>query len=84
MNENWHLKKSISSIISNTRIDEMYEYGIDKGALGGKLLGAGSGGFLLFFCKNVKERNKLASKFDKNEVLFISKSISGSEVIFED
>ncbi len=83
LHENWHLKKSISSVISNSRIDEMYEYGIDKGALGGKLLGAGSGGFLLFFCKNVKERNKLASKFDKNEVLFISKSKSGSEVIFE-
>ena len=82
LHENWQLKKSISNVISNTRIDEIYEYGLNKGALGGKLLGAGSGGFLLFFCKNLNERNKLAKRFNKNEVLFVSKSKSGSEIIF--
>jgi D-glycero-alpha-D-manno-heptose-7-phosphate kinase len=50
LNKGWQLKKRISSKISNTRIDEMYETAILRGALGGKITGAGGGGFLLLFC----------------------------------
>ncbi len=49
LNENWVLKKTLASGISNPVIDEVYEKAIDEGALGGKLLGAGGGGFLLFY-----------------------------------
>ncbi len=49
MNSGWELKRSITSEISNLEIDEYYQRAISAGALGGKLLGAGSGGFLLFY-----------------------------------
>jgi D-glycero-alpha-D-manno-heptose-7-phosphate kinase len=49
LNEAWKLKKSLSDNITNNQIDEMYEYGISSGALGGKLLGAGGGGYILFY-----------------------------------
>jgi|TARA_B100001971_G_C18164227_1_gene523211 D-glycero-alpha-D-manno-heptose-7-phosphate kinase len=50
LDENWQLKKSLSNKISNTDIDDIYSLAIKNGALGGKLLGAGGGGFLLFYC----------------------------------
>ena len=49
------LQKKLSSSISNPKIDQIYEYMISKGALGGKLLGAGGGGFLLFYMKNLQK-----------------------------
>ena len=45
----WHLKKDISTAISTNSIDEQYDKAIEAGAIGGKLLGAGGGGFLLFY-----------------------------------
>lgn len=56
--EEWKLKSSAGSNISNGAIDELYELGIKAGALGGKLLGAGGGGFLLFYVRP-EEREKL-------------------------
>ena len=50
LHENWILKKQLASGISNTTIDLAYETAMKNGALGGKLLGAGGGGFLLFYC----------------------------------
>ena len=50
LHEGWQLKRRISSKISNARIDEMYEAALQQGALGGKITGAGGGGFLLLFC----------------------------------
>lgn len=49
LNETWKLKRSLSDKISNSEIDGMYEKAIVSGAVGGKLLGAGGGGFMLFF-----------------------------------
>ncbi|MBS3903039.1 MAG: NTP transferase domain-containing protein [Anaplasmataceae bacterium] len=49
LDEAWQLKKQMSSVISNQYIDEIYETGKKAGALGGKLLGAGSGGFVIFY-----------------------------------
>lgn len=48
LDEGWQLKKSLSGQISGSRIDHFYEKGLKNGALGGKLLGAGGSGFLLF------------------------------------
>jgi D-glycero-alpha-D-manno-heptose-7-phosphate kinase len=47
----WCLKRSISSGISNSNVDDMYAFALKNGAVGGKLLGAGGGGFLLFYCE---------------------------------
>ncbi|MCM1541799.1 MAG: GHMP kinase [Blautia sp.] len=51
----WERKKLLSSGISNLEINRMYDSGIQAGALGGKLLGAGGGGFLLFYCEEDKQ-----------------------------
>lgn len=51
LHETWLLKKGLSTKVSNDLIDDMYEVGMKNGALGGKLLGAGGGGFVLFFAK---------------------------------
>jgi D-glycero-alpha-D-manno-heptose-7-phosphate kinase len=51
LHETWQVKKGLESSISNTGIDDLYQRGMRAGALGGKLLGAGSGGFLLLFCE---------------------------------
>ena len=48
----WEIKKKRSNKISNQHIDECYELAIKKGAIGGKLVGAGGGGFLLLYCNN--------------------------------
>ena len=51
LNESWKMKKSLSEQISNTLIDDAYEMGLKAGALGGKILGAGGGGFLLLYAE---------------------------------
>jgi D-glycero-alpha-D-manno-heptose-7-phosphate kinase len=51
LHENWLLKKRLSKKVSTTFIDDIYAKGIASGALGGKILGAGGGGFILFFVR---------------------------------
>jgi len=51
LDNGWQLKRSLASGISNPIIDQAYETAMANGALGGKLLGAGGGGFLLFYCE---------------------------------
>jgi D-glycero-alpha-D-manno-heptose-7-phosphate kinase len=49
LHESWQIKRSLTHKISNANIDEVYQAGLSAGALGGKLLGAGGGGFMLFY-----------------------------------
>lgn len=51
LHKNWELKKSLSHKISEDKIDYYYNKAIENGALGGKLLGAGGCGFMLFYCE---------------------------------
>ena len=51
----WKLKRGTGAKVSNGSIDELYSKAIKAGALGGKLLGAGGGGFLLFYCEKEKQ-----------------------------
>jgi D-glycero-alpha-D-manno-heptose-7-phosphate kinase len=48
LHDSWQLKRQLATKISNSRIDQWYQNAMDAGALGGKLCGAGGGGFLLF------------------------------------
>lgn len=57
LNEGWCRKKELTEKISNPKIDELYDIALKNGATGGKLLGAGGGGFLLFYCS--KDRQKI-------------------------
>ena len=84
LNDNWRLKKSLSHEISNPRIDDLYNFGLKNGALGGKLLGAGSGGFLLFFCKSKRARANLIKKLNTTETVCFNLSKTGSETVFKE
>ena len=62
MHEHWEHKKKRSSSMSNPNIDRWYELGRENGALGGKLVGAGAGGFLLFYTRELRRlRNAMAA-----------------------
>jgi len=56
LDHTWRLKRQIGSAVSTNRIDEVYEKGIQAGALGGKLLGAGGGGFFVFYVQPEKQQ----------------------------
>ena len=76
----WKLKRGISSGISTDSIDGLYAKGIEAGALGGKLLGAGGGGFLLFY---VEEDNREAVAKATEDLLYVPFQFenSGTRVI---
>jgi len=52
LHKHWLVKKRTSNKVSNSNIDNLYDVGIKEGALGGKLMGAGGGGFLMFYCSS--------------------------------
>jgi D-glycero-alpha-D-manno-heptose-7-phosphate kinase len=83
MHEAWHVKRSLSDKVSNSEVDHIYQRAIDAGAIGGKLTGAGGGGFMLLFMppdRHSAVREALSHlinvpfKFD----------FSGSQIIFFD
>jgi D-glycero-alpha-D-manno-heptose-7-phosphate kinase len=51
LSQSWKIKRGFSNLVSNSQIDNIYKIGMENGALGGKLLGAGGGGFFLFISK---------------------------------
>lgn len=70
MNVHWQQKKERSGGMSNPKIDEWYEYALKNGALGGKLIGAGGGGFLLFYCRDKIRLRHAMEKAGLAEVRF--------------
>lgn len=68
LDHTWKLKRQTGSAVSTNSIDELYAKGISAGALGGKLLGAGGGGFLVFY---VQPEYREAVKIAMNDLLYI-------------
>jgi D-glycero-alpha-D-manno-heptose-7-phosphate kinase len=82
LNTQWKLKKSIETTISTPEIDAIYTAGIKAGAVGGKLLGAGGGGFILFLTPPDKqERVAKALKLKQVPIAF---EFLGSQLIYHD
>jgi D-glycero-alpha-D-manno-heptose-7-phosphate kinase len=81
MHEHWEHKKRRSGGMSNPRIDECYELGRNNGAIGGKLVGAGGGGFLLFFSEDHKRLRAAMAKVGLEEVRFRF-DFEGTKVLF--
>lgn len=81
LHESWQLKKQLASKISNNWIDETYESAIRAGAIGGKITGAGGGGFLIFYCP-LENQASLRSALSGLQELPFQLEPEGSKVIF--
>lgn len=80
LHEGWQIKRSLTQRITNPSIDEIYEAGISAGALGGKLLGAGGGGFMLFYVPP-ERRQALRDRLRKLLCIPFSCAAKGSHVV---
>ena len=81
LHETWVEKRTLSKSVTTNKIDHFYDKGLKNGALGGKLLGAGGGGFILFYVED-KKIPMFKRAFSSNILVPINMSDKGSEVIF--
>ncbi len=82
LHDGWVLKQNLAGKITNNTINKYYDIGLKNGALGGKLLGAGGGGCLLFYCDK-KDQNRLKKSLKDLRHIPFSFSDNGSEIIFD-
>jgi D-glycero-alpha-D-manno-heptose-7-phosphate kinase len=82
MHEHWEHKKRRSNGMSNPQIDEWYELGRQNGAIGGKLVGAGGGGFLLFYTEEPRRLRTAMARAGLEEMRFRF-DFEGTKVLFE-
>ena len=75
------LKRTLSSKITNKKIDDIYEAARNAGAIGGKLLGAGGGGFMLFFA-DPEHHKKIKEKLSSLLYVPFKLENQGSQIIF--
>lgn len=80
LHEGWNIKRTLTQKISNSAIDEIYEAGLRAGALGGKLCGAGGGGFMLFYV-SPERRHALRARLKNLLCVPFSFSNRGSHVV---
>ena len=85
LHESWQAKRKISSKISTTRIDQLYARAREYGAIGGKITGAGGGGFLLLYCE-ASHRHAVREALSKEGVqeMAFSFDMQGAQVIVND
>lgn len=83
LNRNWELKKKINRLSSNKLVDKYYNQALNLGAYGGKLLGAGNGGFLLFIASKSSQK-KIANKLNKLKKMYIKFDYSGTRITYFD
>lgn len=82
MNESWNLKRKLSKKVTNGYLNQIYNVAITNGALGGKLLGAGGGGFFLFLVENKNHKERLIRKLKKLTYVNFNFTESGSRIIY--
>ena len=83
LHENWVLKRSVDKLISNPQIDSWYQLARDEGAYGGKLLGAGNGGFLMFLAS--PDRHQAIKNKLKELIPFsFHFEFGGSRLVYQD
>ena len=82
LNEYWHLKKKLSSKVTNYKIDEIYKNAIASGASGGKIIGSGGGCFLLIYCKEKYQKN-MRKRLKKLSIINFKFIDEGSKIIFK-
>ena len=80
MHVHWEHKRARTAGMSNSRIDEWYALARQHGALGGKLIGAGGGGFLMFYCEEKTQLRYAMRRAELREVRFRF-DFSGSTVV---
>lgn len=83
LHQGWMIKKSLASKISSNQIDEWYQIGLKAGASGGKILGAGGGGFLLFLC-SPENQPKVRDALRDLRLVPMKLERLGSRIIFVD
>jgi D-glycero-alpha-D-manno-heptose-7-phosphate kinase len=81
LDENWRLKAQLTSGISDPQIDAWYAKGVANGALGGKLLGAGNGGFIMFYAPKVLHA-QIASALSELEPVKFKFDRTGTQIVF--
>jgi len=77
----WLAKQKLASRISNPQIDAYYQIALDNGAVGGKILGSGGGGFLLFYCEPDRQA-QLQAALPGLKPMIMQVSSTGSEIIY--
>lgn len=80
--EHWLAKKRLSQKITNPAIDELYEIGLKNGSSGGKLIGAGGGGFIVFYCEAEKARLRKAMAAKNAPEFSFKFDFDGSKIMF--
>lgn len=81
LHNGWLLKSSLSEDITNSLVDDIYHFGISSGATGGKLLGAGGAGFLLFYCPEERQE-QFKRRMSKYKELPFHFDNYGSKIIY--
>jgi D-glycero-alpha-D-manno-heptose-7-phosphate kinase len=84
LNESWAIKRNLAKGISNPSIDTYYEKAIKAGAMGGKLLGAGGGGFLLFYVPEEKNKENVRKSLSNLKEMPFELDQAGCGIIFMD
>ena len=79
--DHWEMKKKLSSGVTNQRIDSIYSVAIKNGAIGGKISGAGGGGFFTFYCNKNHQKLRSAMQAQGLKELDYSFDLDGSKII---
>lgn len=83
LHEGWQLKRSLTSVISNSEIDDLYQGARECGALGGKITGAGGGGFMLLYA-GPEAQARIRERFPNLIHVDVSFESRGSHIVYED
>ena len=83
LEESWNIKKNLTNKITDGFLDKIYSQAKKSGCYGGKLLGAGGGGFFIFVCKK-QNHSKVIRNLKKYKNIEFSFNKSGSQLILQD